>query len=83
MTRVSEVADAEADSFIAEHPKGFYGSATVIGSGLAIAWFVLAGIMLVSFGAWGWVVWPAVVVLSLRRIAFGRKLYKSKVAPYV
>lgn len=33
------------------------------------AWSIAAGIMLVSFGLWGWVVWPAVVTFWLGRIA--------------
>jgi len=37
------------------------------------AWCVAAGIMLVQFGAWGWVVWPLMVWIWMHRIGFSVK----------
>jgi hypothetical protein len=48
---------------------------TVVGSwaGFAVgfvlvgAWTIAAALMLISFGAWGWVIWPAAAVFFLNR----------------
>lgn len=39
-----------------------------IGFVLVGAWTIAAALMLVSFGAWGWVVWPAAAVFFLNRM---------------
>lgn len=73
-------AEAEVDSFVARHPRGFYGSAIWVGSVLHVTWLVAAGAMLVSFGAWGLVIWPFVLGMALRKATRSVKMYKAKLA---
>jgi len=73
--------DKEIETWVHEHRKGFYGSAAVLGAVVTIAWLVLAGVMAVVLGAWGWVVWPAVVFLTLKRITVSILQYGKMVEP--
>lgn len=52
----------------------------VVGVVLAAVWLVALGLMLVGMGAWGWVVWPAVVFTWLRWVASGKAQEKKQIA---
>lgn len=51
-----------------------------IGSVLVGTWTVAAAAMLMSFGAWGWVVWPAAVVFWLSRTSRAVAAAKKQIA---
>jgi hypothetical protein len=53
----------------------------VIGSAVWGAVAVAGAIMLVGFGAWGWVVWPLAFYLWVAHVGRAVKAYKSIVSP--
>lgn len=52
----------------------------IMGGVLTLAWLVALGVMLVSFGAWGWVVWPAIGVTWARWMTSGAAQAKKQIA---
>ena len=52
----------------------------IIGFVGIVAWTVAAALMALSFGLWGWVVWPAAVMFILNRTMKGLAAHLQTVA---